>query len=795
MSTTPDEQQRQREQQEIERSRTAAINADARLRGQGKLASTVAGRALFLEHAERVTIALGLLLEELVANPHKPGPHFAAWPLLLTVGNRGPRSLAALALGVVVDALGTEQPHDKLAAAIGKVLRDELRAGRVEKRNADLLRLVRRVKGPAALADTRTLKTLNLDPSSWTTTEQREVGSLLLLVICRGTDLIELATVLRRGKPHQVVRPTTSALMLLASKPPLPLSVRRFPMVMPPRPWERMHGGGHLDNNDPLVRSRAGLDLSYLTSDAMAPVLRTVNALQAQELRVDPAMVRLQREAWDYNIRGLFPVTRDPLPPPPRPTNGDAAELTAWRRARQAANDDRRSGVAVRKRIEEAICQCETVAGVPVWFSYCADFRGRVYSSNRYATHQGPDWEKAAIELGHGDQCSVEAFEWLLKAAAGHWGLRATWQARLQWGRENLPRMIAAAEAPLDRLELWREAKDPWQFLQLCRAIAAQVADPSTPCATPIRFDQCCSGAAIAAALVRDRKLARLTNLIGSTPHDLYGHVAERVVHALRLDLSNGLAHEKGHAERWLRLGIDRALLKAPCMTSLYGATYVGLVDTLTASLRERDPRMLGEWEQGYVFPARYMAKKLKVILSEELAGATAINTWLRDTSCRVLGKNRPLQWTTPSGMTMRLGNVYDARSNVHTLMRGTKRWRAWNDVALPGELSARATNRALAPNVIHSFDAAFLHGIVCSSVATGRPLLTNHDCFATIPRDAGWLHHTLHDHLRAMYLPEWLTIMRDEIADAAGGLQIKPPPNVGDLGPAEIGNNPHAFS
>lgn len=794
MSTSPTEQQRQREQQEIERSRTAAINAEAKLRAQAKLGSTAAGRALFLEHAERVTIALGLLLEELVANPHKPGPHFAAWPLLLTL-SRGPRSIASLALGVVVDAIGSEQDHKKLALAVGRVLRDELRAGRIEKRNADLLRLIRRVKGPAALADARTLQAIRLDPSAWTPSEQREVGSLLLLVICRGTSLIELATVLRRGKLHQVVRPTLEALALLASKPPLPLNIRRFPMVVPPRPWEGMHGGGHLDNDDPLVRSRAGLNLSYLTPDAMAPVLRTVNALQAQELRVDPGMVALQREAWDHNIRDLFPVTRDPLTAPPRPPSDDPAELKAWHRAKQAASDDRRGGAATRKRIEEAIRQCEAVAGVPVWFSFCADFRGRIYSSNRYATHQGPDWEKASIELGHGDQCSVEAFEWLLKAAAGHWGLRATWQARLQWGRENLALMIAAAEAPLDRLELWRGAKEPWQFLQLCRAIAAQVADPHSPCATPVRFDQCCSGAGIAAALVRDRKLARLTNLIGATPHDLYGHVAEQVVHALRLDLSNGLTGERGHAERWLRLGVDRALLKAPVMTSLYGATHMGLIDTLIGSLQERDPRRLWEWEQGYVWPARYMARHLKAILATELAGATAISTWLRDTSCRVLGKNRLMQWTTPSGMVMRLGAAHDARSTVQTLMRGNRKWKTWTDHAIPGELSARATNRALAPNVIHSFDAAFLHGIVCTSVASGRPLLTNHDCFATIPRDAGWLHHTLHDHLRAMYLPEWLTIMRDEIADAAGGLTIKPPPCVGDLCPGEIGNNPHAFS
>lgn len=759
------------------------------------MGSTAAGRALFEAHAERVTIALGLLLEDLVANPHKPGPHFAAWPLLLTIGNRGPRSIASLALGVVIDAIGTEQDHHKLALAVGRVLQDELRAGRVEKRNADLMRLIRRVKGRHALASAYTLKSIRLDPSGWTTQERREVGALLLAVICSGTNLIELATVEGRRKPRHVVRATLAALALMAERPALPPAIRRFPMLVPPRPWEGMHGGGHLDNADALVRSRAGLNLSYLTPEALAPVLRVVNALQAQELRVDPEMVALQRQAWDHNIRGLFPVVRDPITAPPRPPGRDKAELRAWRRACEQARDDCRQGAAHRRRIEEAIVQNEAIAGRPVWFAYCSDFRGRVYTSNRYATHQGPDWEKAAVELGRGEPCSVEAFEWLLKAAAGHWGLRASWRDRLKWGQENLQQMVAAAEAPLDRLELWRGAKEPWQFLQLCRAIAGQVAEPNSPCATPVRFDQCCSGAGIAAALVRDRKLARLTNLIGSTPHDLYGHVAEQLIQALRMDLSNGLAGEQRHAERWLQLGINRALLKAPTMTSLYGATFVGLVDTLTATLLEREPCRLADWEQNYVWPARYLARRLKALLDIHLAGATAIATWLRDTSCLVLAKNKPLQWTSPSGLPIRLGAAFDPRSNVHTLMHGTKRWQTVWDHAAPGELSARATNRSLAPNVIHSFDAAFLHGIVCSSVASGRQLLTNHDCFAAIPSDAGWLHHTLNDHLRSMYLPEWLTVMRDEIADAADGVKVKPPPCVGDLCPGEIGNNPHAFS
>jgi DNA-directed RNA polymerase len=796
-STPPDQQQRQREKRERDRAKWDAINARAKLKAQGKESITEYGRALFKQHAETVTVALGLLLEELLANPNKPGPHFAAWPLLLGVTDRGPRSLAALALGVVIDQISNEPEQRSLAGAIGRTLQEELKAGRLEKASPDLLRLIRKRKGARALSQKAVLEQLQLDATGWTHPERVEVGGLLLQVILANTDLIETGSRVRRGRCHPTVRPTAAALELIKANPPRPWPVKRLPMLVPPRQWQGMYGGGHLDNDLPLVRSRAGLDLSHLDQQALAPVIKAVNTLQRQQLRVDRTMVDLQRTAWDHNIRGLFPLQRDPLVAPPRPQEHVGPELfKAWQRQVLAAQHDRCEGAKTRSRIEEAIRQCEEVADMPIWFAYCADFRGRLYSSNRYATHQGPDWEKAAINFAAGERCTVEAFEWLLKAAAGHWGIRGSWKAREQWGRQHLPEIVAAAQAPLDRLELWRDAKDPWQFLQLCQAIAQQIEDPSAPCSVPVRFDQTCSGIGIAAALIRDRKLARLTNLIGKTPKDLYGHIAEQLQRLLQLDLSNGSETTQRSAAFWLRQDIDRGLCKGPVMTTIYGAQYHGLVDGLVAVLQERNAGLsLGQWESGYLAPARYLAKKFRGLLAVELKSCLALQGWLRDASRLVLAKGKPLQWTSPMAMPIRLGDRLEASSKVTTLTQGNRRWQAWNDRAEEGELSARSTNRSITANTIHAFDGAFCQMIISMGGEQRAPLLTNHDCFATIPASAGWLHHTLHDQLRVLYAPDWLGQMRHEIAAIAGVKGIKAPPIVGDLCHGEIGQNQHCFS
>ncbi|MEN9766736.1 MAG: uncultured phage MedDCM-OCT-S38-C3 [Cyanobacteriota bacterium] len=796
-STPAHELQKQTEKREEERAKWDAINARARLKAQGRESVTEYGRALFERHAETVTVALGLLLEELLANPNKPGPHFAAWPLLLGVTNRGPRSLAAIALGVVIDQISQKPEQRKLAGAIGLALQSELKAGRVEKISPDLLRLIRKRRGARALSSSKLLAQLRLDASGWTPVERVEVGLLLLQVILANTDLLELETTSRNGRQRHVVRPTPAALEVVQANPPRPLPARRLPMLVPPRPWEGMHGGGHLDNKQPLVRSRAGLDLSHLDAAALTPVLAAVNTLQRQELRVDPWMVEMQRCAWDHNIRGLFPVVRDPMPDPPRPTEVIGAEAyKAWQRQRLMAQHDRCSGGRERSRIEQALRQCEEVAGLPVWFAYCTDFRGRIYTSNRYATHQGPDWEKAAVSFAHGEPCSVEAFEWLLKGAAGHYGVRGNWEGRLAWGRQHLIEMCAAAEAPLDRLELWRDAKDPWQYLQLCRAIAQQVAEPSSNCATPVRLDQTCSGIGIASALLRDRRLARLTNMTGKSHKDLYGHIAEEMQRLLRLDLSNGLEREQKQAQFWLEFGIDRSLCKGPVMTTIYGAQFLGIVDGLVAALEERQAQLhVSQWSSGYLAPARYLARKFGLLLGSELKSCLELQTWLRTVSRKVLTTGHRLQWTSPMGMPIWLGDELDPRSSVTTLTHGSRRWQTWKDEAQAGELSARSTNRAITANAIHSFDAALCQLLVSRCGEQGIGLLPNHDCFATIPARTGWLHHTLHDELRGLYATDWLAEMKAEIRSAARLKALPSPPCVGDLCHGEIGQNPHCFS
>lgn len=796
LSTTADKLQRQREQREIERSREGGLRSRSQLVAKGSEAATEYGVKLFRQYGQAVQLGLDAALTDFCLGPASAGPYYAALPVLLHFTGRGPAQVAAVALRVVLDNLSRKQSLRALQRTVGRAIEAEVKAMQL---NPDAWRLLKRQRGTKAALGKGTLAQLGVQHERWSADCCATVGGLLVELIRSETPLLEVTTKPGSSSKHPplMVEATATARQIIAANPPRPLSLRRLPMLVEPRPWTGLQGGGHLGGESKLVNCRARADLGYLKAADLSTALRVVNRLQGQQMAVDPWMVEQQRTAWDANIRGLFPVQRDPLTAPPRPQETVGPEaMRRWHAEVLASKVDRTTHAGLRARIESSIEQCQEVAGLPLWFAYDLDFRGRVYSSNRYATHQGPDWEKAAVAFGRGEPCDAAAADWLLMAAAGHWGLgRVTWEERLAWGRENAGRLLAAAEEPLDRLEAWRDAKDPWQFLQVARAFSRWHADHSALIHCPIRLDQTTSGLGILAALTRDRRIAESCNLIGNTPNDLYGEVATQLEKVIRRDLEYGTESDRRNAELWLEAGIDRALMKGPVMTTTYGAMYQGLLDGFVEQLLERNgPVPTGQIEKRLLRPARFMAVRVSALLKDEVAACLAVQKWLRETCRKVVSAQQHIGWTSPMGFPVQLSADMEDTSRITTLAHGRPRWATVKDQKRAGELSALVANRGITANVVHTFDAAFCWIMVCRAEAQGIDLLTNHDCFATLPSRAGWLHKTLHDELRELYKTDWLEQLAAEIRSGAAGVAVAAPPKVGTLCPGEIGHNGYAF-
>ena len=783
--------QKKREVREKENAKWKAINDRAKLKAQGNESVTEYGRVLFNENAEKISIGLGILLEDLLENPHKPGPHFAAWPLLLHVTNRGPRTISSIALSVVLDTISGRPYENDLAKGIGRALEDELRAGKIEKMNPHLMRLIKKKKGPKALSNKRILQQLRIEDERWTTIQQKEVGGLLLQVIVAHTNLIEILPLSNKGKIKTIVDATEATQEIIKRNPPRPTPVRRLPLLIKPEPCWTMY---RPDENKPFIRSKN--DISYITNEDLKVIKKPVHHLEGQALEIDKRMVDDMRTAWDCNIRGLFPVQRDPKEEPVAPTEHIGSEAYKnYVKERWAAQKDRNNGAGIRNKIEQDIRELEEVAGRTVYNQYFADQRGRIYTLNKLATHQGPDWSKACINFAKGKRCSEEGFSWLLMAAAGHYGINDLWLERYEWGKEHLNQMCAVAEAPLDRLELWRDAKDKWQYLQLCRAIKEQIDNPNSISKCPIRLDQCCSGVGISSMLTGDHRLASWTNCVGDRKSDLYQVVADQVHWFVTQDLQTSPTNKK-YAELWLDYGIDRSLMKLPCMTAIYGAQYLGLVDYLVMKLEEKAPdKMVYDWQHHYLSPAGYLAKKIKLSLDNYLNSSFRLQKWLKLIAKHVLEQNKKVRWTSPIGWPIELGDEIDPRKNVHSLTRGKRKWTPWNEYENKDIFSARITKRSIMANTITSFDAAICLQVVSTCRELNIQILTNHDCFATIPTDAEELHKILLKQLEVTFKTRWLKKIRSEIITNTGIKNIDNPPVQRTISCLKPGENPYAYS
>jgi DNA-directed RNA polymerase len=791
-------EQRQRQDKAKRRSEDARATNQRRLREFGKESALPYGQKIYAVIVDAVADSLAASFEEFVLNPGKARQHASAIPFFDNFSSV--HHIAAVAVTAAIDQMSRRQRYPTFLQHLGLAIERETRLIKLGKRSPmEMRRLMRGGISRRTISSRKVMRALNCPVVEWNDMTRLQVGAFLAQPIF-DTELLTTILV-RKGKttPRLVV-PTKQAEGFIKSCRPKAYRINQLSMLVPPRDWQPdLYGGGQLDNQEPFVKPvlyDASEDCAlahYLAAD-LSMQIRGLNFLQSHRLRVSGEIVAAQRPAWDNGIEGLWPCSRNPPEVPDRLGDDPSPfELKARNNAAAAAHRDRETNRHKRIKIERSLQIAEEVASREIWQSWYADFRGRYYTSNACGSTQGPGYEKAQLSFAEQLPVNDEAFEWLLKAAAGHHGLsRDTWEARLSWGTKNIDQMIAAADDPLGKLELWRSAKDPWEYLQMCFGVRDARATGKT--GVPIRFDQTTSGPGILAALTRNAEIGKLCNLYGNDPHDLYTIVAEACTAALTKDLELGDEKRRALAELWLKRGIDRALVKGPVLKVPYGATWMAVADGLVDAMEQHIGHVpLEEYIFRVSIPSKYMASIVWTEMKAVMTPVLEVKAWLRDACKRVLSQQLPMEWSSPSGWPMRAAEREPTKRRVMTLLYGKKVGATIADQPMDSPLSSSQSNRGLVANTIHALDSALVHKVLYRAVDISMPVMPTHDCFACHPANAGRLHKMLLHEFGNMYRMPVLEQMKAEIEDRTG-VQLKPVPNHGTLDPMAIGSNPYLF-
>jgi DNA-directed RNA polymerase len=328
-----------------------------------------------------------------------------------------------------------------------------------------------------------------------------------------------------------------------------------------------------------------------------------------------------------------------------------------------------------------------------------------------------------------------------------------------------------------------KTCSEPALFISVYFSLINHMKDPNRSYNTPILFDATCNGMQHLSALFSDIELGKLSNVIANEeniPEDVYTEISLCVT-----DSISKLKDEKLR-ELFKRINFTRNLMKRPVMTIPYNVSLNSMQEQLISdgffrktyeSLNHPDRQNFYSYTVNPDLVLNNEILKLSSLEMGKLSSILYFSIFKRFPSLQVFKKylddlvnvllklDKPVIWTTPTGMKISLSNrkfiKYESKS-LYLNKRGIT-------ITLPTtSLDTRQIKRGFIPNFIHSMDASNIQLLVKRLIAKNDGifnLYTIHDCFATTPDFMKTLNNEVKLAFIDLYLNfDYLEIMHNNI-------------------------------
>jgi hypothetical protein len=677
------------------------INLDQlRIRGAGRAAGVI-GQLFMAKHTDRLAAHLTKVMRER-PTPRKRTPMSLTPEVFDALQGIPVATLAATMLRGCIDAAGIlgQKAPPRVKRKIGQAL--ELQARGVAVRAAlnpkDWKRLNRIAARKLSMrkklqVEYATLRSLNVTVEPWGSHLVGAVGAFACdMLITALPDVIAEENGITRISAKAAAEIDVEVKSLPANEP----------TDTPPWPWFAFDGV----DGDTFVAACRDVPAVRAAVAKGIPHVDAVNYLQSIPFRVNEHVLRVVKE------RHLLKKVKTP---------------------------------AAESLLEANIDLADRFCGRPFYVPLCVDFRGRLLAGTTL-NFTGPDHIRGLFQFADGAPITERGIYWLKVACATAYDERGTaklwFDKRCEWADDNLARICATGRNPRDHHEWLNEAGDPVQCVALFHELANAVeVGPSYVCSVPIGFDATCSGLQHYALLARDPDTAWLTNLLlisapeNARPQDIY----DSILRPIRSALANRANEGDEMAKRCLEW-LDRKIVKALVMTYCYSSVEWGQVTQVYDELRER----------GIDIPPgapREVVQLVRKSIETRIKSAPAVMKQLQV----LVGKNKPVCWVSPSGLPVSNSYPKPKTERVHHYLHD-KSVRCRLSIGWKPEQRVGKAESSIAPNYIHSLDAALLALVACACEREGIPLITVHDSYNTLPCYADRLRETLLEELRNMY-------------------------------------------
>jgi DNA-directed RNA polymerase len=532
-----------------------------------------------------------------------------------------------------------------------------------------------------------------------------------------------------------------------------------LPTVEAPRDWEfsgqDIRGGyHHMDYRPPNVEAVAGkgrhtADDVYVGAESFIKqvggrkghtkpskdtvsqkVLDAVNLIQATPWKINPYIVDLAKMAID---KGKGPLPYEGMKE--LPTNIPADEWAKMTTEQRGVHKSKREAVHSHNNRQQAkslsthrvLQTAMEFAEYPqIWFPHNIDWRGRSYPLPQDLHPQADDFAKAMLTFAEGKPLGEHGLKWLVFHLANCYGMdKGSREDQAEWYNNHTDDVFKVASDPLgEGLEFWSQADEPWQFLaaaiEVCQAFV--LSNPEDYVShLPVHIDGSCNGLQHLSAMGLDPVGGQAVNLLPGPRQDIYQIVADKVVDAVEDDVAKLEEHGfKAEAHAWSD-NVTRKTVKRGVMTTPYGLTAIGMRDQLIQDGWVRD------LEGDPMSNANYMRDRMQEAIGDTIIKGTEIMKWFQDCAEILAEQDKAISWTTPVGLRVTQCYRQITGKRIRTLVGYLNL-----NTGEGGTIAKRKQVMSIAPNIIHSFDAAHMMLTVLDTKDQGLSYSVIHDSFGT---------------------------------------------------------------
>ncbi len=686
-----------------------------------------------------------------------------------------------LTLRVIFNSFKQASSAVSLGNAVGKMIEDEIRFTRFREKYAayykEIVEDFRR-KGTKDYRYMHRVMTHSANAHEdgwqpWAMTERVDVGMRMLDIVVRMTDLIVKEKYTAKGKTTVTIRPSPEAEEFINKYDEAAslMHPRTTPCIIPPDPWTSYDQGGYyspdLRNTTKLVITRNKWHRRMLRKHNMPLVLDSINKAQQVPWRVNRKVLDVARTVWAMNL-GIGVPSSQKLQPTESPfpgmskedmTQAQLAQFVEWKRHASEIYTKEKERVGKAFQATSIMRMANEYSDYEAfWYVWVLDFRGRMYTATSGFSPQGPDLAKGCLMFRNGKALGERGVYWLKVHGANRFGYdKVDYDDRVKWVDEHHEQFLAAANAPLDHVDIWGKADKPYQFLAFLFEYADMHAGKivgQTPeqfvSHLPIGLDGSCNGLQHYSAMLRDERGGRATNLLpGPVPSDIYSEVgAVCLGHARR-------SPDPTHQE-WVKFAdvlgggiLPRKIPKRPVMTQPYGSTQQSCTQYIYEAVQE----IHSGW---FKTKSDFMASAALTPLmwrsiGEVVVAAREAMDWLKKCASVMNKANKGITWKTHDNFVVHMYERKLETAWLETVLNGRYNCKVGN---VTDELNPYGQRNGVSPNFVHSHDAAHLRATVRKAVEMGiHDLALIHDDYGTHAASTDDLHYAI----RAAFVEQYV--------------------------------------